>query len=157
MTRYNPMIVFPLFVLIVVIIGILYAGINESQFADHSLAQTRVADTITPKMTQSKQNQQKVQLDPPLTDLQFPDTQVISEATNSIRLESVADSTTITDWYKEKIRALGFTSKSFISANTNGNIEHRLMGTKAQDALYIEIKKPNGFIKTAINIEISKF
>ena len=154
--RYSSTIVFPVFVLIVTATGISYAYVTQNKYTNNYLAQVHIAqDEQEPVTSQNNQTTDSSKLSGELAQLQYPGSGILAEATNSARLESLDDSETITTWYKDKINAMGFTSKSFITANTNGNIENKFMATRDNQQLYIEVKKPNGFIKTAVNLELN--
>jgi len=156
MKRYEPLTIFPLFVAVVVTAGVLFTIKTKNEYLSNPLAQTHIVEKTETVITPAPPIiETKIELNAPLNELKYPDTKSISESSNAIRLESEIDVETLTNWYKEKILALGYDSKSFISANSNGNIEKRLIGQKENEELYIEIKKPNGFIRTIINIELS--
>lgn len=156
MKRYNPLTIFPLFVLAVVVVGVLFTIKSKNDFINQPLAQTHITEQTQVEIAPIPPIvNNKIELKFPLNELIYPDTKIISESSTAIRLEAETDVETLTNWYKEKIKSLSFNSKSFISANSNGNIEKRLIGQKENEELYIEIKKPNGFIKTVINIELS--
>lgn len=155
--KYSPLIIFPVFVLIVVLVGIVYAIDTQNKFTNQALSQVHIApDETDPPPSSPPTTQVAEELNPPLSELVYPESVIISSSPNAIRLETTAETQTITDWYKDKIKSLNFESKSSVAVSKNGNIENRMIGEKAQEHVYIEIKKPNGFLKTSVNIEITK-
>lgn len=73
---------------------------------------------------------------------------------NMTRYESDDNPTTITDWYKNKIREMNMNAKTFVTTNTNGNILNKLAGSNGNSNISIEIEK-HGSSKTIIRVRIS--
>ena len=61
-----------------------------------------------------------------LSDLKYPSSDQNSTTSETLILESNDHPDLITSWYKDKIRSLGFKSKSFVQTKTNGNILNKL-------------------------------
>lgn len=87
-----------------------------------------------------------------LSDLKYPNSTIISENNSNLTLENSDDPTIITNWYKDKIRQLNMTTKSFVSTNNNNNILNKLVGSKANLELTVDISKQNGQNTTQINL-----
>lgn len=75
------------------------------------------------------------------SDFKYPQSNQISSSGNNLILESNDSYDLITNWYKEKIRSLGFKSKSFVQTKTNGNILNKLVGASGSTEVMVEIKK----------------
>lgn len=79
----------------------------------------------------------------------FSNAKIISQTATKIQMESTADASEITNWYKEKIKSSNFNAKSFTQTNTNGAILNKLSAAKPGEKLDITIKKDqNGSIVT---------
>lgn len=89
-----------------------------------------------------------------LSDFRYPDSSQL-ESTDRLVLESSDDPKTITDWYKDKIRNLGFKSKSFVQTSTNGNILNKLVGASSNKQVKVEIEKKADESKSRIRLEFS--
>ena len=90
-----------------------------------------------------------------VSDFRYPSSTQISSSDNNLKLESSGDPQVITDWYKEKIRSLGFKSKSFIQTSTNGNVLNKLVGGLGDDEVKVDIEKKANENKTYIIIVIT--
>lgn len=84
-----------------------------------------------------------------LSDFNYPSSNQISNVGNTLILESNDNPDLITDWYKEKIRSLGFKSKSFVQTKTNGNILNKLVAASA------ELDSASGSIEVSVEIKKS--
>lgn len=85
----------------------------------------------------------------PLGDYIFANAKIIRRTSARIEMESTADASEITNWYKEKIKSSNFNAKSFTQTNTNGTILNKLSAAKPGEKLDITIKKDqNGSIVT---------
>lgn len=60
--------------------------------------------------------------------------------------------TTITNWYKDKIKSLGMNTTSFVTTNTNDNVLNKLAGANGSENVTIEIKKDSSESTTHITI-----
>jgi len=94
--------------------------------------------TITPTPT----------LQPPEKDAnllwQYPNSSIITKSETALILESNGDVDAITDWYKEKIKAMGMNAKSFVVTKTNGNVLNKLVGDNGNIEIRVEISKSAG-------------
>ena len=66
--------------------------------------------------------------------------------------ESTDNPETITNWYKNKIKDLGFKTTSSVETNTNGDILNKLASNNNSKEIRIEISKDNNQSVTRINI-----
>jgi|SRR3989344_7671342 len=79
-----------------------------------------------------------------LDDFKYGGASVTSQSNHSLELSSSDDPDKITDWYKEKIRSLGLSSKSFVTTKSNDNVENKLVGSNGDLEIAVEIKKAAG-------------
>lgn len=101
--------------------------------------------TPTPTFTQSQNRTQS-------SDLEYPGSKKIKVEGNKTFLESNDDPQKITDWYKDKIKSMGFNAKSFVTTSANDNILNKLVGSDGKREIRIEIKKsPN---ESTVHIEV---
>lgn len=89
-----------------------------------------------------------------LADFKYPNSNQISGSDNTMNLESNDTPDLITDWYKEKIRSLGFKSKSFVQTKTNGNVLNKLVGASGNREIRVEVIKSADSPKVSINLSI---
>lgn len=86
------------------------------------------------------------------TDFYYPDSQQSTPNKNSVILENSDNPKDITDWYKNKIKSLGFKTTSVIETNTNGNILNTLVAVNNSQQVDIEISKNTNQPKTRITL-----
>ncbi len=60
----------------------------------------------------------------------------------------------ITQWYKDKIIATGYSSKSFVQTSTNAKILNKLVGAKQNNEISVEIYKNPEDANTTIKIAL---
>lgn len=95
----------------------------------------------------------KVQTQPPTTSgWIYPQATVTSQANGSISLTSLDNPTTITNWYKDKIKTMGMNTTSFVMTNTNDNVLNKLAATNGSLNVQVEIKKDSGSSTTSISV-----
>lgn len=87
-----------------------------------------------------------------LSNFKYPNSSQVGSLENGIKLESSDDPKVITDWYEEKIRSLGFKSKSFVKTNTNGQVLNKLVAASAEKEVRVEIAKSAGSTKVLITV-----
>lgn len=97
---------------------------------------TKIVETpsLTPSPTTSQTLGTK-------SSLFYPGASIISQSNNEFVLQSSDSPDTITPWYKEKIRSMGMTSKSFVVTKTNGNVLNKLVGADGKNEIRVEISK----------------
>lgn len=71
----------------------------------------------------------------------YPGASIISQSSNEFVLQSSDSPDTITPWYKEKIKSMGMSSKSFVTTKTNGNVLNKLVGADGKNEIRVEISK----------------
>lgn len=96
--------------------------------------------SIQPTSTSTKKSNQSSETIP---DFQYPSSIVVSKTENTATLESTDDPKKITNWYKDKIKALNMNVTTFVQTSTNGNILNKLVGANGNTELRIEITKQN--------------
>ncbi|MBI4036907.1 hypothetical protein HY385_00600 [Candidatus Daviesbacteria bacterium] len=82
----------------------------------------------------------------------YPNAQTINQDQGMVNLQSEDNPTTITNWYQDKIKQLGFTITTSIQTNTNGNLSNKLIGNNKDQFIDIEITKQYNQPKTIIII-----
>jgi hypothetical protein len=96
--------------------------------------------TTTPAKTPNPGNKNKPNsiTNVPLADFKYPDSQVISDTTNTIVLRSADSPQKITSWYENRMQELGYSSRASAKTNTNGNVKNKLGGGKNTSNVTIE-------------------
>ena len=59
------------------------------------------------------------------------------------------------DWYKEKIKALGMNTTSFVQTKTNGDVLNKLVGSRGQQKVEVEIIKNNREQEVKIKLNVN--
>lgn len=83
----------------------------------------------------------------------YPHAEVTFQTSSKLELESSNDPDAITDWYKNKIRGLGFSAKSFAQTNTNGEVFNKLSAARTGEKIEITIKKDQNASKVTITVD----
>src|SRR3989344_3351056 len=79
-----------------------------------------------------------------IDDFKYPGSSVTSSSGNSLTLKSSDGVDSITSWYKEGIKSLGYNTKSFVTTKTNNRVLTKLSGIKNDSEIMVEIsKEPN--------------
>lgn len=84
----------------------------------------------------------------------YPGSAILSQSDKEIILQSSDGSSSITNWYKEKIASLNINAKSFVQTNTNGNIFNKLVGASAGFKVKIQIEKNRSSNITTIKVSL---
>lgn len=82
----------------------------------------------------------------------YPGATINNQGSGSLSLSSNDNPTTITNWYKDKIKSSGGNTTSFVTTNTNDNVLNKLAGAGGNTEVQIEIKKDSGSATTTINV-----
>lgn len=90
-----------------------------------------------------------------LSSFQYPNSQVVSSGENSLILNSIDSSDTITDWYKEKIKGEGMSVTSFVTTKTNDNVLNKLVGADGEREIRVEITKDAGSSTVKISVSLN--
>lgn len=98
--------------------------------------------TPTPTPTPSTNNQQTSQNN--TSSFIYPNAHQTGSSGNTIYLESSDDPTTITNWYKDRIRSMGMNTTSFVVTNTNDNVNNQLAAAGNGKSIRVEITKASG-------------
>lgn len=77
-------------------------------------------------------------------DFLYPGATIGSQSDSSMTLTSTDDPQTITDWYKNKIKELGMSTRSFVQTKTNDNVHNVLAAAKKSDEVKVTITKNAG-------------
>ena len=179
MLRYNPATIVPIFVAIVVVGGFLFANANRERFLGDSMAQIKtqepapspdpmliaenpdpnssgsVSIRIDSQVTDTELNA-KLQQQPMISLLNFkyPGATTKSESEKKLELVSIVSPNMITDWYKEQIKSLGFTTQSSNVTNTNNIVENKLVSSNGNQTITIDIKKAASAKETEIRVTL---
>lgn len=86
--------------------------------------------------------------------LYYPNATQISRSGDTLVLDSIDDSDTITNWYKGKIKDLNLNINSSVKTNTNGNVLNRLSASSSKMKIEIEISASNSLNKTKITAKL---
>lgn len=84
----------------------------------------------------------------------YPNSKLTKKEGNTLTLESSDSPQRITDWYKEKIKSLGMSAKSFVQTSTNGNVLNKLAGSDGTVEVNAEIKKQNNESQATITVSV---
>ena len=71
----------------------------------------------------------------------YPNSDIIKDGENTLVLSSSDSTDTITEWYKEKIKLLGYTAKSTVKTKTNGQVQNQLAAASSKNKVEIKITK----------------
>lgn len=82
----------------------------------------------------------------------YPGATINNQGSGSLSLSSTDNPTTITNWYKDKIKSSGGSTTSFVTTNTNDNVLNKLAGAGGSTNVQVEIKKDSGSASTTINV-----
>lgn len=85
--------------------------------------------------------------------LVYPNAIVIISS-DDLLMESTDDPDVISEWYKNKIKSMGFNVKSFVATKTNGNVENVFVGAKSGSEIRVTITKNAEELKTRIVVAI---
>lgn len=104
---------------------------------------------------QNSQSPTPIPTNPPSQNLQsltYPNSVVISSNFFGVSLESTDNPQTITNWYKEKIKAMGLNANSFVQTNANDNVLNKLVASNGKVKISVEIKKQSNDPVTKISV-----
>lgn len=82
------------------------------------------------------------------SDWQYPN----STFAGSGKWQSSDSPSQITNWYKDKIKMLGFNSTSFVQTNTNDNVLNKLAAAKNSSKVAVEISKSPSQTLTSVSV-----
>lgn len=89
-----------------------------------------------------------------INDLIYPNSSVLSKTPAKADLTTGADPKVVTSWYKAKINSYSMNITSFVTTETNGSVDNKLIGEKGQDRISIEINRPEGKSNASINVSL---
>lgn len=132
-------------------IGSLTPAADTDAQATGSLEVNSTPDLKNPE--NSKPAQSPVPSSDLLEGFKYPGAKVTSTSANKIEMESSGDPSKISDWYKEKIRALNFNAKSFTQTNQNGVIFDKFSAAKPGEKIEVTIKKDQNVSTVTITVD----
>lgn len=164
----NATIAVVLFASLILIIGVANIGVKQltkdvkSDKTQNTISITQKS-TITPTVTKTEISPTpEIKLSPTKTsqktpinennnlDFKYPNS-VILENNTGLVLESNDDPDLITNWYKEKIREMDLSAKSFVQTRANDVVLNKLAGAGNNREITVEISK-NGNSKVKIRV-----
>lgn len=89
----------------------------------------------------------------PLSEYIYPNSKTIASESAKLQLQTSANPSAVTDWYKNKIKAVQFNAQSFSSSNTNGAIFNKLSAAKPGEKIEVTIKKDQNASETLITVD----
>jgi len=87
----------------------------------------------------------------------YPNSFNYSKNGNRISLQTSDNPQVVTDWYKDKISSLGFSTQSFVQTNANNNILNKLVAANGEKEIRVEISKDSGNQITEIRLFLQNF
>lgn len=84
----------------------------------------------------------------------YPGSTINNKSDNSLDLNSNDNTTTITQWYKDRINSMGMKAKSFSQTTTNGNVNNVLAAAGFRTEIRVEITKRSNETTTKIVVTI---
>lgn len=88
-----------------------------------------------------------------ISDYIYEGAKINNESSSKLEMETTANSATVTNWYKEKIRKMNFNAKSFSQTNTNGVVFNKLSAAKPGEKIEITIKKDQNTSNVTITVD----
>lgn len=104
--------------------------------------------SVTPQPTAQPQQSSSTNF----SDFKYPGSSTTTDTSSQLVLSSSDDPETITSWYENKIKELGYSSQSSAKTNTNGNVLNKLAGGKNGASVAIQIQRSSGQNSTTITI-----
>lgn len=92
---------------------------------------------------------------PNILDFKYPASNIISQSSSTLLLESENSTDDITSWYEDKIKSYGFNVKTFIKTKANEKVLNKLAGAKNDLEILIEISKENEQSMVKIKVSIN--
>lgn len=132
--------------LIFLVLLILVPRINKALFQAKPGGVLSPSPTPTPPLTTSSSIN--------ISRFTYPHAKILSANSNTLNLESNANTAVITDWYKQQIKNSGMNTTSFIQTNTNGEVLNQLVGAKAEEKIKVSISTTASSQITKIEINL---
>lgn len=110
--------------------------------------------TLTPSPTPTKSGPTQIpNADSSIDSYIYPGSSIINKSSSSLILQSADSPDTVTNWYKEKIKAEGLNAKSFVQTSTNGNVHNELVAAGNGKKILVSIKKDPD--QSTVHIDVS--
>lgn len=90
------------------------------------------------------------------SDWKYPNAKVESEG-KVLVMSSNDDADKITNWYKDKVMSLGYSTRNSIKTSSNGVVKNLLQVVNKERSVSIEISKPHSDATVTIEVEITSF
>lgn len=87
--------------------------------------------------------------------LQYPNSRNIVNDQNEQTFISFDDPQVVTNWYKEKIKEMGLSAKSFVQTKTNGDVLNKLTGSGNGQKVEVEITKDSNQQEVKIKLHVN--
>ncbi|KKR81155.1 MAG: hypothetical protein UU73_C0003G0277 [Candidatus Daviesbacteria bacterium GW2011_GWA1_41_61] len=141
----SPQILIVLILFTLIVISAAY--LNQTAGFRKELSPSPVSPTVTPNNQGGS--------DSNISGLKYPNSRNIINDQNQQAFISFDDPQVITDWYKEKIKALGMNTTSFVQTKTNGDVLNKLVGSRGQQKVEVEIIKNNREQEVKIKLNVN--
>ena len=89
-----------------------------------------------------------------ISNFQYPGASVNSSSGNRLELATNDSTSSVTDWYKNKINAMGMNTKSFVTTSANDNIVNKLVAADGKNEIRVDITKKPSDSSVKIVIEL---
>ena len=84
----------------------------------------------------------------------YSNSSIVSSTDDQLILESFDDPDQITDWYKQRLESRDMNINSFVTTNTNGNINNELVSSDGTVEIRVKIAKSAEEDKASIEVNI---
>lgn len=85
-------------------------------------------------------------------DWKYPGSSVISRGTDRLSLETPDEPATVTSWYENRIRTLGYSARTSVRTQTNGNTENKLAASGRDGTISITVTRNSGGRVTSVTV-----
>ncbi|KKU92476.1 MAG: hypothetical protein UY21_C0001G0099 [Microgenomates group bacterium GW2011_GWA1_48_10] len=79
-----------------------------------------------------------------LEQFRYPGSTVVNSSPTSLSLESSDNPDSITNWYKDKLKSLGYNANSFVTTKSNDKIVNKLVSADGNTEIRVEITRNPG-------------
>lgn len=84
--------------------------------------------------------------------MQYPNSQQTNSQGNTMYYQTNDDPTTVTSWYKDRLKSLGMNTTSVIENTVNGNVNNQLVASNNNTTIRITITRNSNQITTTIGV-----
>ncbi|MBI2009725.1 MAG: hypothetical protein HYS86_00965 [Candidatus Chisholmbacteria bacterium] len=87
-----------------------------------------------------------------LETFRYPESSVESQSSTSLALKTSASAQTVTQWYQDKIKSLGYSTTAFVRTSTNDNVNNELAAAGDGQNIRVTIRQENPSASTSITV-----